>query len=82
MKNSLVAVVALAVFTLAGCTKTSEDQTEMYKMPRGMENCEVHKLVASGTGKTLRVVFCPHGDTHTRYPNGKSTRVTSVVHGD
>ena len=70
-----LAVIAVAVLTLAGCKTQTVETTRAYQMPQGMQDCRVFEL-ESASEKDLYVVRCPMSSTTAVWKEnqGKSTR--------
>jgi hypothetical protein len=75
-----VFTVACVAFSVVGCDKSTNDVTEKYSMPAGLEDCKVFSLRGED-GTILKVVRCPISTTSTTYSSGRTTSTTNVVDG-
>jgi hypothetical protein len=72
-------LVAIAVAIL-GCEQKSEEHTRNYDIPKGLEDCKIHKLKSPAVEMiNLHVVRCPNSSTSTTYRSGKSTYSVTVL---
>lgn len=72
-----ILIVSLLSISLLGCTKESEEETEMYSLPKELSDCKVY-FVDSSLRPNLTVVRCNNSTTTTQYRSGK-TNVEVVV---
>lgn len=66
----------MAIFALAACDASTENKTNDFIMPKGMENCQIYRM--SDGGVVMRVVVCKGSTTSVNYRVGKNGHGTTI----
>ncbi len=68
----------IAALLLAGCDAYTDDVSDRYQLPKGLQDCEVYRMTAS-RGKDLYVIRCPNSTTTTSYQDNKQEVNTVTI---
>jgi hypothetical protein len=72
-----IVFITITTILLVGCTPTSEDVTEDYKLPKELKECVVYRL--SDGNNVLRVIKCPLSVTSTSQQIAKKQQSAIVI---